>query len=81
MKQRLQDRKTETIDKIQQRLQTARTELPAAREFDYIVVNDVLKETLLSIESIRAAEKYKSYRQEATLQEILYQITSTDKRA
>lgn len=43
---RLTGRGTETAGQVERRLQTARTELDAAREFDHLVVNDRLGETV-----------------------------------
>jgi guanylate kinase len=49
---RLRGRGTETEEQIQTRLETARTELAAASEFDYQIVNDSLSETANDIVSL-----------------------------
>lgn len=49
---RLRGRGTETESQIQTRLETARTELAAASEFDYQIVNDSLSETAKEIVSL-----------------------------
>ena len=49
---RLRGRGTETESQIQTRLETARTELAAASEFDYQIVNDSLTETAKEIVSV-----------------------------
>ncbi len=49
---RLRGRGSETKEQQQRRLQTARIEMDAAAEFDHIVVNDVLGETVNTLVSL-----------------------------
>lgn len=46
---RLRDRGTETEEQVRRRLQTAEAELAAAGEFDHIVVNDELGQTVAEL--------------------------------
>ncbi|MCQ2483151.1 MAG: guanylate kinase [Clostridia bacterium] len=60
--QRLRDRGTESEEKIQERLNTAKSEVLQAGKFDYIVVNDDLDKAVAEVESIITAEHLKSER-------------------
>ena len=46
LENRLRNRKTETEEKIQQRLQKAKTELNSMKEFDLIILNDNLQKAI-----------------------------------
>ena len=46
LENRLRNRKTETEEKIQQRLQKAKTELNSMNEFDLIILNDNLQKAI-----------------------------------
>ena len=46
LENRLRNRKTETEEKIQQRLQKAKTELKSMNEFDLIILNDNLQKAI-----------------------------------
>jgi guanylate kinase len=54
---RLTDRRSEHDVERKRRLITARIELTAVNEFDYVLVNDELDRTLASLESILHAER------------------------
>ena len=56
LERRLRDRSSDSEDSIVQRLQTARIELQATHEFDVMVVNDRLEETLAELERLVFAE-------------------------
>lgn len=62
--QRLVSRKTEAVDKLLTRVQTARHELRKVREFDYAVVNrdGQLDETVRQLSCIIDAEKMRTHR-------------------
>ena len=57
LRQRLARRDTEQSRERQTRLATAREELKAAREFDYIVVNDDFERAVAVLEAIVVAER------------------------
>lgn len=63
MKRRLLTRGSEDEDQLATRLRTARTELEAALEFDYVVVNDDFEETVARLEAIITAERGRVRRQ------------------
>jgi len=52
LEQRLRSRGTETEANLQKRLEKAREELAFEQEFDVVLINDDLKETLLQAETI-----------------------------
>lgn len=57
LKERLISRKTETADIIKNRLESAREEISYYKNYDYIVVNDILKDAYQELESIIVATK------------------------
>jgi guanylate kinase len=61
LKRRLRERKSETAEDMERRIQTATEEMEARPEFDYVVVNHSgrLEETVADIEEIIAREKTK----------------------
>jgi guanylate kinase len=54
---RLRGRGTDTPEQIERRLQVARSELRAAPDFDYAVVNDELEACVREVQAIVAAER------------------------
>jgi guanylate kinase len=59
LEKRLRNRGTETDEVIKNRLNTALSEIPHAKDYDYIVVNDKLEDAVAELESIIKAEKLK----------------------
>lgn len=57
LERRLRNRGTETDEVIKNRLNTALQEIPRAKDYDYIVVNDELEKAVDEIEAIIKAEK------------------------
>ncbi|MDR3237102.1 MAG: guanylate kinase [Spirochaetia bacterium] len=68
---RLRSRETETEAEIELRLRSAVSELNRYPLFDYIVVNDELSESVLTLKSIIRAEKSKTGRMAGRLKRIL----------
>ncbi len=60
LRDRLVNRKTETIDVIEKRLKRAKEELLYFKEYDYVVVNNSVEEAVKSIQSIVEAESQRS---------------------
>ena len=56
LEKRLTDRGTDTPEKIQKRLLRARVELDAAKEYDYIVLNDTVESAVEELRAIMRAE-------------------------
>ncbi|MCX7913054.1 MAG: guanylate kinase [Thermodesulfovibrionales bacterium] len=59
LERRLKNRMTENDAVISQRLAKAKDEIKEYRHYDYVVVNDVLEESLLQLKSIIQAERFK----------------------
>ena len=59
---RLRRRGSEDEARLARRMRTALTELEAAPEFDYVVVNEVLDATVRTVESILEAELHRASR-------------------
>ena len=57
LENRLRGRGTETEDKIQKRLQTAKTELLYQDHFDYVIVNDVVEQAVQKFSAIIAKHR------------------------
>lgn len=62
LERRLRGRGTDSEEKIQRRLVRARDEIAAVREFDYVVVNDVLDVAAAQLRAIVAAERARAAR-------------------
>lgn len=60
LERRLRGRGTDSEAKIQKRLTRAREEIKAVREFDYVVVNDMLGKAVTEFTSIITAERVSS---------------------
>jgi len=56
LERRLRDRKTDSDDKIQKRLQRARTDAEAAASYDYFVINDTGENAVTELDAIMTAE-------------------------
>ncbi len=52
LERRLRDRRLESDDSIRRRLEIARGEIVFYRDYDYIIVNDVLEKSILLLEGI-----------------------------
>jgi guanylate kinase len=63
MKRRLLKRGSESEEQLTTRMRTARAELEAVTDFDYVVVNDDFEDALRTIEAIVAAERERVDRQ------------------
>ena len=59
LRQRLCQRSTETKEALKKRLKIAQKELSCAKNYDYIVDNDVLPEAVEKLSSIIIAERLK----------------------
>ena len=62
LERRLRGRGTESEEKLRTRLQNARKEMEAAREYQYLIVNDVLDEAAEVLRAIILAERAKAHR-------------------
>ena len=71
LQSRLSGRGTESDDVIEARLNRAREELLAFKEYDYIVINDNLEDAVTEIKQIVQAEKLRSYRYKSYIEQML----------
>ena len=62
LENRLKNRSTETIEKINMRLKRAREEVKLTDKYDYIVINDILADASNQIKEIVNVEKQKAFR-------------------
>jgi guanylate kinase len=62
LERRLRGRGTETEEKVQIRLINARIELEASNEYEYLIVNNDVKEATNILQAIVLAERSKSHR-------------------
>ena len=65
--ERLKGRKSEDEDRVRRRMQTAKSELEAVGEFQYVVVNDRLDDT---VEEVQAIIRGEGRRSERTMREV-----------
>ncbi|MCE5231110.1 guanylate kinase [bacterium] len=62
LEQRLRARKTDSDEQIRIRLENARREMDFWRFYDFVVVNDVLEQTVQSAKNILEAERHRARR-------------------
>ena len=70
LENRLRGRGTETEEKIQKRLEQAKSEIRRAGEFEYIVTNDDIEKAARDILAIITAEKLKASKNIHTAKEL-----------
>ena len=71
LKRRLKDRMLESDDVIRRRLEIAKREILYYREYDYIIINDILENSIRLLESIVRSGAAKPRRQESRIEEII----------
>lgn len=71
LEKRLRDRGTEDDATVRKRLDTARREIPCAKDYDYVVYNDKLEDAVAQIEAILQAEKLKFSRNTDSIERVL----------
>ncbi len=62
LENRLRKRKTDSEKSIQKRLKLAKKELKERKNYDYIIINNDIEETVNIIENIVKLEKFKRYK-------------------
>jgi guanylate kinase len=78
LKRRLKARMLETDEAIQRRLDIAKGEILYYRDYDYIVINDVLESTIELLECIIRSGAALPARQEDRIEEIIASFGGTD---
>jgi len=71
LKRRLKDRMLESDDVIRRRLEIAKREILYYREYDYIIINDILENSIRLLEWIVRSGAAKPRRQESRIEEII----------
>jgi guanylate kinase len=71
LERRLKSRMLESEDAIRRRLEIAKGEIQFYRYYDYVVINDILQNSLLLLESIVRSGTAAPRRQEARVEEII----------
>src|SRR5215471_14303694 len=71
LERRLRSRMLEADDVIRRRLEIAKGEIQFYRDYDYVVINDVLQNSVLLLESIVRCGTAAPRRQEARVEEII----------
>jgi guanylate kinase len=71
LERRLRSRRLESDEAIHRRLEIAKSEIPYYRDYDYIVVNDILDNSIQTLEAIVRATRASSTRQQSKIEEII----------
>jgi guanylate kinase len=71
LKRRLRDRMLESDDVIRRRLEIAKREILYYRDYDYIIINDILENSIRLLESIIRSGTAKPRRQQSRIEEII----------
>lgn len=71
LRSRLLGRGTEAPETVEQRLAAAKTEMAAAGQYDYLVVNDDLSQAVSDVQAVIRAEKLRLMRQRGILSHLL----------
>jgi len=71
VKRRLQARMLEADDVIRRRLEIAKGEILVYREYDYIIINDILDDSIRLLESIVRSGSATQRHQQSRIEEII----------
>jgi guanylate kinase len=71
LKRRLTDRMLESDDVVRRRLEIAKREILYYRDYDYIIINDILENSIRLLESIIRSGTAKPRRQQSRIEEII----------
>ncbi len=71
LERRLKSRMLESDDVIRKRLEIARGEIQYYRDYDYVIINDILEKSVLLLESIVRSGTAAPRRQQARVEEII----------
>ena len=74
---RLRLRRQESDEAIHKRLEIARSEIHSCHSYDYIVVNDVLDDSIATLEAIVRAGRARPARQQSRIEEIITSFGGT----
>lgn len=71
LRERLINRQTESDEDLAVRLKNSRSEVEEYKDFEYVVINEVVEKAVLELESIVLAERLKTNRQQNAIEKIL----------
>ena len=71
LERRLRARQLEPEETIRKRLEIAHREILCYRDYDYVIINDVLEESLETLQSILRAGQFRAQNQEERIQGIM----------
>ncbi len=71
LRKRLENRGTESAEVIQQRVSEAAHEIGFAKDYDYVIVNDVLEDAIKDFQIVVRAQKLKAKNQNKLINEVL----------
>jgi len=74
---RLRSRRLESDEAIHRRLEIAKSEIPYYRDYDYIVVNDILDNSIQTLEAIVRATRARPTRQQSKIEGIIASFGGT----
>ena len=77
LEKRLRLRRQESDEAIHKRLEIARSEIHSCHSYDYIVVNDVLEDSVATLEAIVRAGRARPARQQSRIEEIITSFGGT----
>jgi len=77
LERRLRARRQESDEAINRRLEIARSEISVCRSYDYIVVNDVLEDSVQTLEAVVRAGRARPWRQQPRIEEIIASFGGT----
>ena len=77
LERRLRSRRQESDEAIHRRLEIAQSEISCCKDYDYIVINDVLDESVQVLEAVVRAGRVRQSRQQARIDEIIASFGGT----
>jgi guanylate kinase len=77
LERRLRSRRLESDEAIHRRLEIAKSEIPYYRDYDYIVVNDILDNSIQTLESIVRAGRARAALQQSKIEGIIASFGGT----
>jgi guanylate kinase len=77
LERRLKERRLESDDVIRRRLEIAKREIQFYRDYDYIIINEILENSILLLESIVRSGTAAPWRQQHRIEEVIASFGGT----
>jgi guanylate kinase len=77
LEKRLRLRRKESDEAIQRRLEIAKNEIHYCRDYNYVVINDVLEDSVKVLEAIVRSGRARATRQQSRIEEIIASFGGT----